>query len=429
LLTSEEAGGQMTDARLRDHPEYVRFWAADAVSMAGTYVTTVALPTLAVLSLRASATEVGVLGAARWLPYLLFGLIAGVLVDRHRRRPILVGADLGRSVLLGMIPLLAVAGLLSMPALIGVVAIFGALSVVYDAAHQSYLPRLVPAPLLTDANARLEQTNAVALTTGPLIAGWLVKAIGAAAAILVDAASYLISGLVLARLRVHEQAVSAETRDLRRELREGLSWVYRHGTLAPLALTTHAWFLFTSMVGTIWPVFVLDGLGFDAFALGVTYALGGVGGLLGAMASGRAVRRFGAGPAIIAARWLTPLGYAVIPLATTGTTGLVLLCGAQLVFGISVSLGSPAELGYRQAVTPDRLQGRMNATMRSLNRGAIVIGAPLGGLLADSLGNRPALWIAVIGLAAQAIAISCSPLRLAGQPDLMPSPKPDFGPG
>jgi MFS family permease len=416
LLDGEETGGQMADVRLRDHPEYVRFWAADAVSMAGTYVTTVALPTLAVLSLRASATELGVLGAARWLPYLLFGLIAGVLVDRHRRRPILVGADLGRSVLLGMIPLLAAAGLLSMPALIGVVAAFGALSVVFDAAHQSYLPRLVPVPLLTDANARLEQTNAVALTTGPLIAGWLVKAIGAAAAIMVDAASYLVSGLVLARLRVHEQAISAEARDLRRELREGLSWVYRHRTLAPLALTTHAWFLFSNMVSTIWPVFVLDGLGFDAFVLGMTYASAGFGGLLGAMASGRAVRRFGAGPALIIGRWLTPLGYAVIPLAAMGTTGLVLLCSAQLVFGISVGLAGPAELGYRQAMTPDRLQGRMNATMRSLNRGAIVIGAPLGGLLADNLGYRSALWIAVIGLAAQAIAISCSPLRLARRP-------------
>jgi MFS family permease len=167
------------------------------------------------------------------------------------------------------------------------------------------------------------------------------------------------------------------------------------------------------MVGTVSTYFVLNGLGFDAFALGVTYALGGVGGLLGASLSGWATRRFGAGPVIIAGRWLTPVACALIPLATTGATGLAILCGAQFLFGFSLGIEGPAEMGYRQSVTPDRLQGRMNATMRSLNRGMIVIGAPLGGLLADSLGNRPALWIAVTGLIVQAIAISCSQLRHA----------------
>lgn len=217
----------------------------------------------------------------------------------------------------------------------------------YDAAHQSYLPRLVPTPLLTEANTRLAQTSSVAQTVGPMIAGWLVKAISAPVAILVDAVSYLMSGLVLTTLRTQQRAEPVESRNLRRELREGLSWVYRHRMLAPLAITSHAWLLFTGMVGTISTFFVLDGLGFDAFALGVTFALGGVGGVLGA----------------------------------------------------------------------DRLQGRMNATIRSLNRGMVVIGAPLGGVLADELGNRPALWIAVTGLIGQAIVISCSQLRHARLPD------------
>ncbi|MEU5690388.1 MFS transporter [Actinosynnema sp. NPDC020468] len=407
----------MTRARLLDHPEFVRFWAADSVSLVGTYVTTLALQVLAVTQLRASATELGVLGAARWLPYLLFGLVVGVLVDRHRRRPVLVGADLARAVLLGLIPLSAAVGLLGMPVLIVLVAAYGALSLVHDAAHQSFLPSLVPTAVLTEANARLEQTRSVAQTAGPLIAGWLVAAVGAPVAILVDAVSYLISGRVLAGLRTPERTGRAPSRHLRRELVEGLSWVYRHRVLAPLAITSHAWFLCTGMVGTVSTYFVLDGLGFDAVALGATYALGGVGGVLGASLALPATRRFGAGPIMVVGRWLTPAAYALIPSATSGAVGLVLLCGAQFLFGFSIGLDGPAEMGYRQAVTPDRLQGRMNATMRSLNRGMIVIGAPLGGVLADALGSRAALWIAVGGLVCQAVAITCSPLRHARIPD------------
>jgi MFS family permease len=381
--------------------------------MVGTYVTALALQVLAVVTLGASVTEVGVLGAARWLPYLLFGLVAGVLVDRYRRLPVLVAGDLARAAVLGAVAVLAAAGSLTMPVLIGLVLVFGLLSLGYDAAHQSYLPRLVSAPLLTDANARLEQTAAVGQTGGPLLAGWLVAAAGAAAAIGLDAASYLVSGLILATLRRPEPVERVQSRSLRRELREGLAWVYRHRMLGPFAVASHAWFLFNSMVTTVYVVYALEGLGIDPFGLGVTYALAGAGAVLGATVSGRVGRRFGVGPAVIAMHWLLPLAYVLIPLARPGTTGLVLLCAAQFLFGLSLGVDSPIEMGYRQAVTPDRLQGRMNATMRSLNRGAVVIGAPLGGVLADHLGHRPALWIAIGGLTAQALALTVSPFRHA----------------
>ncbi|SDM52727.1 MFS transporter [Allokutzneria albata] len=389
-----------------DQPGFARFWAADTVSLVGTYVTTLALQVLAVVHLNASATELGVLGAARWVPYLVFGLFAGVLVDRWRRRPLLVGTDLARAVVLGLIPSLGMAGLLDMPTLVVLVTVFGALSLIYDAAHQSFLPQLVPTALLTTANARMEQTRAVAQSAGPMLAGWLVKVVGAPVAIVVDAVSYLVSGLVLATLRTQERFEPAESRDLRREVREGLSWVYRHPTLSPLTVTSHVWFLCTGMVSTVSTFFVLDELGFDAVALGTTYALGGVGGLLGASLSDRAGRLLGVAPVLVIGRWLTPVAYALIPMATNGTTGLVLLCAAQFLFGFSLGLDGPVEMGYRQTVTPERLLGRANATMRSLNRGMIVIGAPLGGALADALGNRTVLWIAVVGLVGQAIAFS-----------------------
>ncbi|SMC95731.1 MFS transporter [Kibdelosporangium aridum] len=388
-----------------------KFWAADTVSLVGSYVTTVALPSLAIVTLQASEPEVGLVQAARWLPYLLFGLIAGVLVDRWQRLPLLVSADLVRALLLALVPLLHAIDLLNIPVLIGIVFVFGALSLVYDAAHQSFLPSLVPAQRLTWANARLEQTNAVAQTAGQAFAGWLVKVLGAPLAFLLDAISYLVSGLLLATLKTPERRTPHKP-----QVREGLRWVYRHETLAPLAITSHIWFLFNGMVVTLFPLLVLRTLGLGELVLGITFALGGVGGLLGASLSTKAEMRFGAGPAIIVGRWLTPIGYLAIPFATNATTGVVLLCAAQFVFGFSIGLDSPVEMSYRQTITPARLQGRMNATMRSVNRGMIVVGAPVGGLIADVISLRAAFWVAIAGLGVQAVAITVSKFRHARLP-------------
>ncbi|TCO20514.1 putative MFS family arabinose efflux permease [Kribbella steppae] len=403
-------------AGLLEHRGYVRFWIADAVSMVGSSISGLALQVVAVVTLQASGTEVGILNAARWLPYLLFGLIAGVIVDRYRRKPLLVGADLARALVLGVIPLAAMLDVLSLPLLIAVVLVFGTLSLAYDAAHQSFPPSLVPAELLTPAYARLEQTSAVAQTGGPVFAGALIKLIGAPAAILVDAVSYLLSGIVLATVRPRTPEVANGTgqpRNLRREIHEGLSWVYRNSTLGPLAVTSHVWFVFQGLLTTVYVLFVLNTLGLSAFWLGVTYAFGGIGSVIGATASGWVGRRFGVGPTIIACRWLSPLAYLTAPLAGDNAVGIVLLCAGQFVLGLSLGIDSPIEMGYRQSITPAGLLGRMNATIRSLNRAAIVIGAPVGGLLADHLGTRTALWIGVGGMVVQAVLLQRSAFRHA----------------
>jgi MFS family permease len=403
-------------AGLREHRGYVRFWIADAVSMVGSSVTGLALQVVAVVTLQASGTEVGILNAARWLPYLLFGLIAGVIVDRYRRQPLLVGADLARAIVLGIIPLAAMLDALSLPLLIAVVLAFGTLSLAYDAAHQSFPPSLVPAELLTPAYARLEQTSAVAQTGGPVLAGALIKLIGAPAAILVDAVSYLVSGVVLATVRPRTPEVAKGTdqpRDLRREIREGLNWVYRNSTLGPITMTSHVWFVFQGLLTTVFVLFVLNTLGLSAFWLGVTYAFSGVGSVIGATASGWVGRRLGVGPAIIACRWLSPVAYLTVPLAGDNSVGIVLLCAGQFVLGLSFGIDSPIEMGYRQSITPSGLRGRMNATTRSFNRAAIVIGAPGGGLLADQFGTRAALWVGVGGMVVQAVLLHRSSFRHA----------------
>ena len=401
----------MSDPRLLESSDFKLFWASDSVSMVGSSVTMVALQPLGLSALHATGTEMGVLRAASWLPYLLFGLIAGVLVDRCRRKPILVGADLGRFALVGLIPLLAALDRLTMPTLIVLMMAVGTLSLAYDAAHQSFLPRLVPTSRLTEANARLQQTDAVAQVAGPALAGALVQVVSAATAMLVDAVSYLVSGLLLARVRVEEPVERPASRHLGRELREGLSWMYTHRMLAPMAVTTHVWFLCNAMVTVVTPIYMYRVLGFSALEVGVTVAAGGVGGVVGALLSTRIGRRFGTGPTIVAGKWLTPLAYLLIPLAGNGIVGLVLLAAAQLVFGFSIGMDSPVEMGYWQSVTPDRLQGRVNGARRSLNRGAIVLGGPLGGALSDWLGVSTVLWIGITGLAAQAVALTLSPVR------------------
>jgi predicted MFS family arabinose efflux permease len=401
----------MSDTRLRELPAFRLFWASDAVSMTGSYVTTVAVPLVALNVLHATGTEFGVLRASTWLPYLLFGLVAGVLVDRYHRKPILVGADLARGVLMGVIPLLAALQRLSMPVLIVLTALIGTLSLAYDAAHQSFLPRLVPTVRLADANARLQQTDSAAQMAGPALAGALVQVVGAATAVLVDAVSFLLSGLLLARVRVDEPIERPESRNLRREMREGLSWVYRDRVLAAMALTGHVWFFFSAIVGTAVPLYLQWVLRVDSFTFGVLVAIPGVGGVLGALLSTRLGRRFGGGPTIVVGHWLTPLAYLLIPLGGNGIVGLLLVGAAQFMFGLGLGLQGPLEMGYRQSVTPDRLQGRMNATMRSFNRGSLVLGALLGGVLADRIGIPATLWVGIAGLVVQAVAAVFSPLR------------------
>ena len=286
--------------RLRTHAGFRLFWTASTVSDFGTPITTLAIQVLVVTTLSGSAVDVGLVNAARWLPYLLFGVLVGALADRARRKPLLVGSDLGRAGLLCAVPLLAWPGLLSLPTLAALVAVFGLLSLVNDAAHQSFLPRLLPRDALTRANARLAQGSAAADTAGPAIAGGLVGWLGAPAAVLVDAGTYLASGLLIARVRIVDPPAPARA-PLGREIREGLAWVYGHRLLRPLSLCTHGWFVFYATLGAVYVPYGLLHLGFGAFGLGLTLALAGVGGLVGAGLSERAGRAGADDPARLAA--------------------------------------------------------------------------------------------------------------------------------
>lgn len=310
-----------------------------------------------------------------------------------------------------------------MPLLAGIVAVFGVMSLVYDAAHQSFLPRLVPADLLTPANARMEQSGSVAQSAGPLLGGSLVATIGAQLAILVDALSYLVSGFLLMGVRVVEPVATPGKRNLLAELREGVRWVYRHPMLGPMALTNHLRFAFSSMAGTVFLLFFVHEISAGlsekeiGFGLGLVMGLGGLGGVIGAGLAGRIGLRFGVGRTIVAMRALEPLGLVLLAIAPIGYAGWAMAGASQFLWWLALGTSGPNEMGYRQAVTPDRLQARMNATIRSLNWGMVAIGAPLGGVLGELIGYRPALWIGFAGMAISALVLSLSKFRHARHGD------------
>jgi predicted MFS family arabinose efflux permease len=398
------------------------------VSDFGSYITALALSLLLVKTLNASAAEVGLVNAARWVSYLLFGLLVGVFVDRRRRLPLLVATDIGSAVLLGVIPVLAAVGGLSVPVVIALMVPFGLLSLVNDAASMSFLPRLVPPPALETANVQLQQSASAAQTAGPLVGGGLVAWLGPPLTIVVDAVSYLFSGLLLATIRVVEPPPSSSPR--RRvfvELREGVAWVYRHPMLRPMALSTHGWFLFNSMLLTVFAPFAVRVAGVSSFGLGVAYAGAGLGGVVGTAVSARAGRLIGPGRTVVLAQALFPVAFTLIVLAPHGGPAVVLVTAGLSVFGFAVGLGSPIEQTYRQAVTPDRLQGRMVATIRSFNWGMNAIGGPVGGVLADTIGYRRTLWIGTAGVAAMAVWLGCSRFRRITLADMVPAPSPSGG--
>lgn len=349
--------------RLRDVPGYNRFWSAASVSAFGDYFTTLAIQVMVVTVLAGTAADVGLVSGARWLPYMLFGLVAGAMIDRLRRRPVMIAADLIRAVLLVIVPLLAVTQNLSIWALAGFMSLFGLVSLFGDAATQAFTPRLVPQPLLTQAHARVDQSSAVAQTSGPALAGILVSLIGASWTVIVDAATYLFSAIMLFTISLDEpKPTPIKSRSIWREVGEGVAFVYRHRTLAPLAIGTHAWFIFNGMAGTVFVPFVLLTLDLPPWAVGLTLSAAGFGALVGSLLATRLGDRFGAGRVMIACQAISGLGFALVALSPANWLAWVSLGLGQAAFGFSIGAQNSSTLSYRQTVTPDALQGRMNCT-------------------------------------------------------------------
>ena len=400
---------------------FSRFWWGEAVSGFGSAVTALALQTLVVVTLQGTAVEIGWLNSARWLPYLVLGLVVGALVDRARRRPTMVATDLARGVLLALIPLAWALDFLAFPLLLVLVFLFGTASLVNDAASMSFLPRLVSRAHLQRAHARLDGADAVAQTAGPAVAGALIRLVGAPLAVLVDAVTYVFSAAMVASLRgVAEPAAEPPTtRSVRRlvvEIREGASWVYAGSGLARLAAATHVWFAAQAVLLVVIVPYAFIQLQLSPFELGLVLAVGGVGALIGALRSTAVGNRLGTGGAIICSYTVSAVGVLIMVaagLAPAGWAAAAVLAGGQFCHGWAMGISNSHEMSYRQALTPDALQARTNTTMRSLNRAVVVVVSPIAGLLADRFGLGRALGSAVVIFAVSALVLALSPFRRA----------------
>jgi MFS family permease len=403
---------------LRRTPGFRPYWSAATVSAFGSAVSAVAVPVLVVTVLHASPFEVGLVNAAQFLPYALFGLVIGAYVDRSRRKPLLIAASIGRGVCLGAIPLLWFAGLLNLWVTAAALFVFGIMSVVGFAATQSLLPSIVPRPLLLRANARLDQSDAAAQTVGPALGGVLVSIVSAPVAIALDALSFFVDAVLVARVRVVEQRpMRPAGSGLRSDIAEGLRWTYGHATLAPLALSTHLWFLANAAALTVFALLALRTFALPAAVYGAVLAVSGVAMLVGASAAPRLGARFGAGRTIIAARAAYPVAWAAITTVALAVAApsvtVVVLFVAFALHGAAAGCENANEMSLRQTVAPDALLGRVNATMRSANRTLAAVGAVGGGALVAVAGDGIALLAVTVVFAGAVVVAACSPLRTA----------------
>ncbi len=401
-------------AGLWTNPDFRKLWAAQTISFVGSQVTLVALPLTVALSLHASAAQMGLLCAVELAPALLVGLFVGAWVDRLRRRPVLIAADLGRALLLGTIPLTAAFGVLHMGQLYAVAFLAGILSVVFDVAHMSLVPALVPADRLVDGNSKLEVSRSVAMVAGPGCAGFVVQLVTAPLAIMVDALSFLSSAIFLLRIRTREQAPvgPSRRRSILAEVADGLRAVWGQSLLRTMALSLCVFNLFYSMVGAVYVLFVVRELHLAPGTLGLIYAAGSLGFPLGATFAGRVAQRFGVGPAIVWGAGLSDAAFLLMPLAGgSPRSATALLIGAQLLATLGGPLTAINQLSLRQAITPAAVLGRVNATMRVIALGAAPLGALLAGGLGGVLGLRPTLTIGVLGLQLGFLVLLLSPLR------------------
>ncbi len=401
-------------------PAFALFWTASTIRALGSAISGVAVQVLIVTVLHATPVQISLLSALGVVPYVFLGLIVGALMDRWRRQRTLVITSIGRSVALASVPVLLWTGALSFFSLAIVTVTLGVLVLFADSAAQPLLPRLVPRDLLVLANARLGQSQTVAATAGPALGGALLNLLGAPILFACDAVITAVSAVLQWQIIVKEPKPGprAAGRHIGHDIAEGMRYTYRHPTLRPLALSVHAWFLGNSIVVTIFAVFVLRALDLRTWAYGLALAFGGIGGFLGAILAPRVGARLGAGHAILLGRGLAVapwLAVAVVPIhAASGTAAvLALVAAAQFLYGLAMGIEDPNDTGYRQSVAPDAIQGRMNSTIRTVNRVVFFFGALMAGLLATFLGYRLTIAIAAIIFAAAALIVLLSPLRNA----------------
>jgi MFS family permease len=385
---------------LWSHSDFLKLWTGQTISEVGSQVSGLAIPWLAAVSLHATPLEFSVLGLLGFLPFMLFALPAGVWVDRLRRRPILIAGDAARAVLLAYIPIAWALGFLDIWQLMVLQFVIGICTVFFDVAYQSYLPSLVDRDQLVEGNSKLQTTVSAAQIGGPGLAGVLIGVLTAPYAVALDAVSFVVSTLFMIPIRAQEtlpeREAGAPKPKMLPELKEGVAYVVRHPHLKWIAMCTGSSNFFGQVAFSIGLLYMARTLHISSFWAGVVFAGFGVGSIAGALVTTRFQKAVGVGNAIWIPAVLFSLGGLAFPLAPQSFPIPVLIIGT-LAFGVGGMAYNITQVSLRQAITPERIQGRMNATMRWIVWGTIPLGALAGGAIATVYSLRAALWVGAIG--------------------------------
>ena len=397
---------------LWSHPDFLKLWTGQTISEFGSQVSQLAIPAVAVLTLEATPFQVAALETVVFLPFLILTLPAGVWVDRWRRRWVLIGGDLGRAVLLATIPLAYALGHLTLTQLYLVGFLVGIHTVFFDVAYQSYLPQLVDRETLVEGNSKLQMTVSGAAIAGPGLSGGLIALAGAPYAVLVDACSFVVSGGFTAAIRKREDPPpTAGRRRLLVELWEGLRYVTHHKLLFPQALATGSSNFATNVVFSVYFVYAYRHLGLTPALMGVIGAIGATGWLIGSASADWLRRRLGVNGATILGMAVGAPAALLIPFAPEGHSAIPFLALSGMLGGFGAVVYNIQQVSLRQAITPERLQGRMNASMRFFVWGTIPLGSLVGGALATAFGVRTAILVGACLGFVSLLPILLSPLR------------------
>jgi len=400
--------------------DFARLWAGESVSLIGTQVTQFAMPLVAVLSLNATVTEVGVLNALRFVPVLLLSLLAGVWLDRRRRRPVLIGCALGNAVLIGLVPLSSAAGFLSIDLLYAVVTLTGLLSMTFDVGSLSYVPSLVGREQLAQANGRIQASTAFAGVAGPGLAGLLVGLITAPVTLSVDAVSYLFSAAGLISIRSREPApeVPPGPASVRRSIAEGLQVIWGTRLLRAMLTQGAALNLFFGGYTTLFLVYALRVVHLSPLQLGIVMASQAAGALAGATAASRVRTALGLGRTLtVNTVFMSVTLLALLIPRHASLPAMVIFVTAELVYGWNIAVYNVNSITLRQLVTPRPVLARMNASYRMVLWGVAPAGMSLGGLLGGAVGLRTALVISLSLMASPLLWLVSPVIRRARMPD------------
>lgn len=411
------------------HRDFLKIWSAATVSVLGSQITIIAMPFIALTMLGASVFEVSLLTAVEMLPFLLFTLPAGAWLDRIRRRPVLVAADIGRGVVLMSIPVAYVAHAMTMGQLYAVAFVTGTLTALFDIADQSYLPAILDREDLVTGNAHLQVSYSVAQIGGPTLGGNLIAVIAAPIAIAVDALSFFVAGGFISSIRRREEPPERRLDkdgtpvSMRSEIAAGLRYVMGNRYLRPIAACTGTSNLFAAALFAVFPVLIWQELRLSPAFFGTVMGVASLGFLAGAALSSRLPTSIGIGRTIVVSAGFGAPAFLLMTLTPSNLTlATATLFVGWFVAGMSQVIYNVAQISLRQAITPPEMQSRMNATMRFVVWGTIPIGSVLGGALATLFPVRAALIFAALATFASVVPVLLSPLRSLHE---LPRPEDD----